>query len=65
MKVVAMGIVVVRPQHHVERVTGAIPGQAQREAKRNRGLGNLVPGEQLEESQSRVARAEVALSEPR
>ena len=35
--------------------------QAQREAKRNRGLGNLVPGEQLEESQSRVARAEVAL----
>ncbi|CRL49499.1 efflux RND transporter periplasmic adaptor subunit [Pseudomonas sp. URMO17WK12:I11] len=37
--------------------------QAQREAKRNRGLGNLVPGEQLEESQSRVARAEVALME--
>ena len=35
--------------------------QAQREAKRNRGLGNLVPAEQLEESQSRVARAEVAL----
>ena len=37
--------------------------QAQREARRNRGLGNLVPGEQLEESQSRVARAEVALME--
>jgi multidrug resistance efflux pump len=37
--------------------------QAQREAKRNRGLGNLVPGEQLEESQSKVARAEVALME--
>jgi multidrug resistance efflux pump len=37
--------------------------QAQREAKRNRGLGNLVPAEQLEESQSRVARAEVALME--
>ncbi len=29
--------------------------QAQREAKRNRGLGNLVPAEQLEESQSKVA----------
>jgi multidrug resistance efflux pump len=37
--------------------------KAQREAKRNRGLGNLVPAEQLEESQSRVARAEVALME--
>ncbi|WP_248797913.1 efflux RND transporter periplasmic adaptor subunit [Pseudomonas sp. MWU13-2105] len=37
--------------------------QAQRENKRNRGLGNLVAGEQLEESQSRVARAELALSE--
>ena len=37
--------------------------QAQREARRNRGLGNLVPAEQLEESQSRVARAEVALME--
>ncbi|MDD0995492.1 HlyD family secretion protein [Pseudomonas sp. TNT2022 ID1044] len=37
--------------------------QAQREAKRNKGLGNLVPGEQLEESQSRVARAQVALME--
>ncbi len=37
--------------------------QAQRENKRNRGLGNLVAGEQLEESQSRVARAEVALAE--
>ena len=37
--------------------------QAQREARRNRGLGNLVPAEQLEESQSRVARAKVALME--
>ena len=37
--------------------------QAQREARRNRGLGNLVPAEQLEESQSRVARADVALME--
>jgi len=37
--------------------------QAQREAKRNKGLGNLVPGEQLEESQSKVARAQVALME--
>jgi multidrug resistance efflux pump len=37
--------------------------QAQREAKRNKGLGNLVPGEQLEESQSKVARAQVALLE--
>ncbi|WP_212626074.1 HlyD family secretion protein [Pseudomonas sp. PP3] len=37
--------------------------QAQREAKRNKGLGNLVPGEQLEESQSRVTRAQVALME--
>ena len=37
--------------------------QAQREAKRNKGLGNLVPGEQLEESQSKVARAQVALTE--
>jgi len=37
--------------------------QAQREAKRNKGLGNLVPAEQLEESQSRVARAQVALME--
>lgn len=37
--------------------------QAQREAKRNRGLGNLVPTEQVEESQSKVARAEVALME--
>jgi len=37
--------------------------QAQREAKRNRGLGNLVPGEQLEESLSKVARAQSALSE--
>ncbi|WP_456255444.1 efflux RND transporter periplasmic adaptor subunit [Pseudomonas iridis] len=37
--------------------------QAQREAKRNRGLGNLVPAEQLEASQSRVARAQSALAE--
>ncbi|CAI8739247.1 efflux RND transporter periplasmic adaptor subunit [Pseudomonas sp. IT-P291] len=37
--------------------------QAQREAKRNKGLGNLVPGEQLEESQSKVARAQMALME--
>ncbi len=37
--------------------------QTQRENKRNRGLGNLVAGEQLEESQSRVARAELALAE--
>jgi len=39
--------------------------QAQREYKRNRGLGNLGPGEQLEESQSKVARAESALAEAR
>ncbi|WP_085582121.1 MULTISPECIES: HlyD family secretion protein [unclassified Pseudomonas] len=37
--------------------------QAQREAKRNRGLGNLVPAEQLEESLSKVARAQSALAE--
>ena len=37
--------------------------QAQREARRNRGLGNLVASEQLEESQSRVARAQSALAE--
>ena len=37
--------------------------QAQREAKRNKGLGNLGPAEQLEESQSKVARAQVALME--
>ncbi|MCP3749947.1 HlyD family secretion protein [Pseudomonas sp. SBB6] len=37
--------------------------QAQREARRNRGLGNLVAQEQLEESQSRQARAESALAE--
>ncbi|AZD13138.1 HlyD family secretion protein [Pseudomonas chlororaphis] len=37
--------------------------QAQREARRNLGLGNLVPREQLEESQSRVARAQSALAE--
>ncbi|WP_017254272.1 efflux RND transporter periplasmic adaptor subunit [Pseudomonas tolaasii] len=37
--------------------------QASREYKRNRGLGNLVPSEQLEESQSRMARAQSALAE--
>ncbi len=37
--------------------------QAQRENKRNRGLGNLVAREQLEESQSREARALSALNE--
>ncbi|WP_191831178.1 HlyD family secretion protein [Pseudomonas fluorescens] len=37
--------------------------QAQREARRNRGLGNLVAQEQLEESQSREARAQSALAE--
>lgn len=37
--------------------------QAQRETKRNRGLGNLVAAEQLEESQSRQARAQSALDE--
>ena len=37
--------------------------QAQREAKRNRGLGNLVAQEQLEESQSREARAQSAIAE--
>jgi multidrug resistance efflux pump len=37
--------------------------QAQREAKRNHGLGNLVAQEQLEESQSRQMRAESALAE--
>lgn len=37
--------------------------QAQREARRNRGLGNLVAQEQLEESQSRQARAQSALAE--
>jgi RND family efflux transporter MFP subunit len=37
--------------------------QARRENKRNRGLGNLVAQEQLEESQSREARALSALSE--
>ncbi|MGH7463226.1 MAG: efflux RND transporter periplasmic adaptor subunit, partial [Longimicrobiales bacterium] len=37
--------------------------QAQREARRNRGLGNLVAQEQLEESQSRQMRAESALAE--
>jgi multidrug resistance efflux pump len=37
--------------------------QAQRENKRNRGLGNLVAREQLEESQSRELRAQATLSE--
>jgi multidrug resistance efflux pump len=37
--------------------------QAQRENKRNRGLGNLVAQEQLEESQSKETRALSALSE--
>jgi multidrug resistance efflux pump len=37
--------------------------QAQRENKRNRGLGNLVAREQLEESQSKEARALSALNE--
>ncbi|MDU9394630.1 HlyD family secretion protein [Pseudomonas sp. zfem002] len=37
--------------------------QAQRETKRNKGLGNLVAAEQLEESQSRQARAQSALDE--
>ena len=37
--------------------------QAQREYRRNRGLGNLVAREQLEESQSREMRAQAALTE--
>lgn len=37
--------------------------QAQRENKRNRGLGNLVAREQLEESQSKEARALSAMNE--
>jgi multidrug resistance efflux pump len=37
--------------------------QAQREAKRNKGLGNLVAKEQVEESDSKLARAQAALSE--
>ena len=37
--------------------------QASREAQRNRKLGNLVAAEQLEESQSREARARSAVSE--
>ncbi|MFJ4372587.1 efflux RND transporter periplasmic adaptor subunit [Pseudomonas japonica] len=37
--------------------------QTQRETKRNKGLGNLVAAEQLEESQSRQARAQSALDE--
>ncbi|MDF2489767.1 MAG: Secretion protein HlyD family protein [Pseudomonas sp.] len=37
--------------------------QAQREARRNRKLGNLVAAEQLEESQSREARARSAMNE--
>ena len=37
--------------------------QAERELKRNRGLGNLVAREQLEESQSRQMRAQSAMAE--
>ena len=37
--------------------------QAQRESRRNKGLGNLVAREQLEESQSRETRAQAALTE--
>jgi RND family efflux transporter MFP subunit len=37
--------------------------QAQRESRRNKGLGNLVAREQLEESQSREMRAQSALTE--
>ena len=37
--------------------------QAQRESRRNRGLGNLVSRESLEESQSREMRAQAALTE--
>ncbi|MDR0277566.1 MAG: HlyD family secretion protein [Paucimonas sp.] len=37
--------------------------QAQRETRRNKGLGNLVAAEQLDESQSRQARAQSALDE--
>ena len=37
--------------------------QAQRESRRNKGLGNLVAREQLEESQSREMRAQSALAE--
>ncbi|MHC6223321.1 efflux RND transporter periplasmic adaptor subunit [Pseudomonas sp. X10] len=37
--------------------------QAQREARRNRKLGNLVAAEQLEESQSREVRARSAVNE--
>ena len=37
--------------------------QAERELKRNRGLGNLVAREQVEESQSRQMRAQSALAE--
>lgn len=37
--------------------------QAQRETRRNRKLGNLVAAEQLEESQSREARARSAMNE--
>lgn len=37
--------------------------QAQRENKRNRGLGNLVAREQLEESQSKEARAQSLVNE--
>jgi len=37
--------------------------QAQRESRRNKGLGNLVARDQLEESQSREMRAQAALTE--
>ena len=37
--------------------------QAQRESRRNRGVGNLVSRESLEESQSREMRAQAALTE--
>lgn len=37
--------------------------QAQRESRRNKGLGNLVAREQLEESQSREMRAQATLTE--
>ncbi|MFP3374220.1 efflux transporter periplasmic adaptor subunit, partial [Pseudomonas sp. SIMBA_068] len=37
--------------------------QAARETRRNRKLGNLVAAEQLEESQSREARARSAVNE--
>ncbi|WP_106478470.1 efflux RND transporter periplasmic adaptor subunit [Phytohalomonas tamaricis] len=37
--------------------------QAEREMRRNRGLGNLVATEELEESQTKVARARAAVAE--